>query len=99
MPSLRANDTKAKYLKKPIDITAIQINQNQIKDIIYLKCDWNYKDYGYNHYINNDIISLGYPNIYGLASGSGKIKEIDKYEFYHNIPTKKGSSGSPIILY
>ena len=44
------------------------------------------------------IISLGYLKSFDLAAGSGIITEINKYEFYHNIPTEDGSSGSPIIL-
>ena len=34
-----------------------------------------------------------------LAAGCGKIINIKEYEFEHNIPTEKGSSGSPIILF
>ena len=65
-----------KYIKKPKDITAIKINENELNDIIYLKYDSNYKENGYSHYINNDILNIGYPNIDGLSSGTGKLKEI-----------------------
>ena len=92
------NNRFIKYLKKPKDITIIQIHQNEFDDIIYLKYDLNYIN-GYSQYINNDIISVGYPNLYGASGGSGKIKEIVGFELFHNIPTKPGSSGSPIILY
>ena len=100
---LSLNNRYIKYIKKPKDITAIQIYLNEIKDIVFLDYDLNYlKENGYFQYINSNVISLGYPNIYELSCGSGRIKEIDEidnYEFYHNIPTKEGSSGSPIILY
>ena len=92
------NNRSIKHLKKPKDITIIQIHQNEFDDIIYLKYDLNYIN-GYSQYINNDIISVGYPNLYGASGGSGKIKEIAGFELFHNIPTKPGSSGSPIILY
>ena len=87
-----------KYMPKPKDITIIQINLNEIKGIQYLKCDLNYID-GYSQYNENHIFTIGYPNGEDLATGSGIIKKIiQNFEFYHNIPTKKGSSGSPIIL-
>ena len=87
------NDRYIEYMEKSKDITAIKINSSELNDIIYLKYDINYKENGYFQYINNDILSIGYPNIYELSSGSGKIKEINDYEFYYNIPTKQCSSG------
>ena len=97
--NLNLNNRYVKFIKMPKDITSIKINENELNDIIYLKYDSNYKENGYSHYINNDILNIGYPNIDGLSSGTGKLKEINDYEFYHNIPIKQGSSGSPIILY
>ena len=94
---LDLNNRIIKYIKQPKDITIIQIHLNEINNIQYLNYDLNYI-MGYNQYLNMNIISLGYPKFYELAGGSGIIKEIDKYEFYHNIPTKEGSSGSPIML-
>ena len=94
---LNLNNRIIKYIKQPKDITIIQIHLNEINNIKYLNYDLNYVT-GYNQYLNMKIISLGYPKSYELAGGGGIIKEIDKYEFYHNIPTEEGSSGSPIIL-
>ena len=40
---------------------------------------------------------VGYPR--GEEScGTGKIVNVEKYEFYHTIPSSKGSWGSPIML-
>ena len=94
---LDLNNRIIKYIKQPKDITIIQINSNEINNIQYLNYDLNYIT-GYNQYLNMKIISLGYPKSFNLAAGSGIITEINKYEFYHNIPTEDGSSGSPIIL-
>ena len=46
-----------------------------------------------------DILSLGYLFGEELSVGSGKIININGYEFEHNIRTEQGSSGSPIILF
>lgn len=87
------------YLKKPKDITIVSLKYKEIDKIDYLYFDNNYI-IGYNDYKNNDVFAIGYPKGDRLASGGGKIKEIiNGYEFYHNIPTFHGSSGSPIILY
>ena len=86
------------YLPKPKDITVINLRNNEIDNIEYLSYDLNYLK-GYNYYKNKEVFSLGYPKGDKLASGSGLIKEIIyEYDFYHNIPTFLGSSGSPIIL-
>lgn len=72
---LNLNNRYVKYIEKPKDITAIKINKNELNEIIYLKYDSNYKENGYSHYIKNDILNLGYSNIFGLSSGSGKLKQ------------------------
>ena len=91
-----------KFFEKPIDISVIEIKDSDEinkEDIEYLYRDLNYKEGGYLQYKEMDILSLGYPFGDKLATGSGKIKNIIKYEFEHNIPTEQGSSGSPIILF
>ena len=95
---LNLNDRYIKFLQKPKDITFIQIKENEINNITYLNYDLNYER-GYNQYLNAEVLSLGYPNGKDLSTGSGKIKGIGEFEFYHNIPTENGSSGSPIILF
>ena len=82
-----------------IDITAILFEPNEINDIEYLQYDLNFLR-GYNDYLNNDVICEGYSDGDELAVQAGKIKEIiNKSEFYHNVGTEKGSSGSPITLF
>ena len=46
--------------------------------------------------INDEIIILQYPKG-KLAHDKGRILEIEKDEIKHNVPTYKGSSGSPLI--
>ena len=68
------------------------------KDIKFLNYDINYNQYGYNIYNNAYIFSIEHPLGQDAASASGKIINIDNYEFDHDIATAEGSSGSPIIL-
>ena len=93
---LNLNNRYIKFLSEK-DITAIEIKQNEIKDIQYLKVDLNYIN-GYSQYNNSDVLTLGYPNRI-LSTGSGKVIEINDFEFYHTIPSGSGSGGSPIILF
>ena len=86
------------FLKKPKDITIIQVNHNEINNIKYLQYDLNYIR-GYSQYQNTDILCMGYPFGNFLSSGSGQIKEINDFEFFHDISTDVGSSGSPILLF
>ena len=88
-----------KFFKQPKDISIVEIKDSDgIKDIEYLDYDLNYKE-GYSQYNGMEVLSLGYPFGKELADGSGEIKNIDGYEFEHNIHTEEGSSGSPIILF
>ena len=90
-------DNRYLILLKEKDIAAIQVKQNEIIDIHYLKFDLNFTN-GYSQYNNRDIFTIGYPrNV--LSTGSGKIKYIQDFEFYHTIPTDNGSAGSPIVLF
>ena len=78
------------------DIFIIGLNIDDINKIEYLYFDLdNSKEY--NHYLKNDVLGVGYPKG-ELSSDRGKITGIIKeYEFYHNIQTDFGSSGTPII--
>ena len=90
-------DNRNLILLKEKDIAAIQVKQNEIIDIHYLKFDLNFTN-GYSQYNNSDIFTIGYPrNV--LSTGSGKIKYIQNFMFYHTIPTDNGSAGSPIVLF
>ena len=88
-----------KFFKQPKDISIVEIKDSDgIKDIEYLNYDKNYKE-GYSQYKGMEVLSLGYPNGGDLSIGSGKIININGYEFEHNISTEEGSSGSPIIFF
>ena len=96
--NLRSNQINIQYFSS-LDITLIQINNlnelcNRIK---FLEIDLNYKK-GYQVYLNNDIITLGYPLGKTVECCPGKITQIMDNEFKHNCDTDHGSSGSPIIL-
>ena len=84
------------YMKKPKDITAIKLKDNSYdiyKDIEFLGYDLTYLQYGYKIYNNIDVFSGN-----DSKFASGKIFNINGYEFDHNIDTYAGSSGCPIIL-
>ena len=88
-----------RYIPKPKDITIIEITSNDLiyNDIQLLNYDLKYKE-GYNIYKSDDVFTLEHPLGERAASASGRIININKFEFYHDISTDKGSSGCPIIL-
>ena len=65
---------------------------------IKLSYDLNYER-GYSQYQGQDIICIGYPFGEKVSCGSGKIININDFEFEHNCPTEVGSSGSPVIIF
>jgi len=87
-------------LKKPFDITAIEINENDefINYIDFLDYDLNYIN-GNDQYKDLEVYVLGYPKGLESVAESGVIKRINNFEFYHDINTEGGSSGSPILLF
>ena len=97
---LELKDRNLISFEKPIDVTVIEINDldDFINDIQFLDYDLNYIK-GYSQYKNIEVFSLGYPNGEKLKSDNGIIEEINEPEFFHNINTQTGSSGSPIILF
>ena len=93
-----------KCFKKPIDVTIIQIlNNDFIGYNKYLIPDYNYKK-GYNIYLNGNFYLGGYPifksnYVRERHICSGKIKSINNnYEFIHTLDTFAGSSGAPLCL-
>jgi len=96
-------DNSIRYIqifKRPIDITIIQIIDNDQfkKDIDFLYYDLNYS-FGYEQYLNMDIFIIQHPLGGEAEYACGKvIKIINNFEFEHSVDTDKGSSGSPIIL-
>ena len=96
---LDLNDRIITYIEEPKDLTIIKLQPKEINNIQTLYYDLNYTR-GYQIYMNNYVLGIGYPFADEISIGSGKIKEIiNDYEFYHNIPTDIGSSGSPLILF
>ena len=95
------NKRYLKFFKDPLDITVIQIKDEDLDlltNVDFLDYDLDYLN-GYNQYVNADVFSMGYPYGKELVNGTGKVKKIiNDYDFEHNIATNKGSSGSPIIL-
>ena len=91
-----------RFFKKaeiPNHTTIIEIKETDdiYSDIDFLDYEPNYQK-GYNIYNNSDIFSIHFPLGGEAACASGKVIEIDKDQFYHNIPTDKGSGGCPILL-
>ena len=97
---LNFNNRDIKYFPKPRDITIIEIKNNDsiYNDIEFLDYDYNYKK-GYIKYKNARIITLEHPLGKSAHFAIGRIININNFEFDHSIPTEKGSSGCPIMLY
>ena len=97
---LNINNRDIQYFPEPKDITIIEMkNYDDIyNDIEFLYYDTNYIQTGYNIYKEVDVFSIEHPLGDNAACASGKIKNIDGFEFAHNISTDNGSSGCPIIL-
>ena len=96
---LDANNRDIIYFPKNKDITIIEVKSNDIiyQYIEFLNYDMNYKN-GYKIYKNIDVFSVEHPLGESAACASGKIINLNGYEFSHTIPTDNGSSGCPIIL-
>ena len=81
------------------DITIIEMRYTDTiyEDIEFLEYDKLFeRKEGYNIYLNTYVFTVEYP--FGeVACASGIITKIKYYELEHNIPTKMGSSGCPII--
>ena len=88
------------YMKKPIDAVVFELKNSDdfIESIDFLDYDLNYIK-GYSQYKNIEVFSVGYPKGEKLIADSGVIKDINGIEFYHDINTENGSSGSPVILF
>jgi len=99
--NLKSDGRYIKYFPWPIDITAIEIleNDNIYKDIEFLDYDHDLNYTGYKIYKNTDIFTIQYTFGKDPTSASGNVIEIHfNMEFAHNIPTGPGSGGCPIIL-
>ena len=89
-----------KYFEKPIDITLIEIlnNEELYENIEFLSYDLNFLKYGFDYYLNKDVFLLQHPLAENMHISNGKILSLKGVEFEHNAITYKGSSGSPVIL-
>ena len=89
-----------KYIKKPKDITIIEIKKTDpiFNDVYILDYDTTYINKGYKIYKNTDIFSIEHPYGDDASCASGTVVEINDYEFEHNVATDNGSSGCPILL-
>ena len=80
------------------DVTMIEIiDEDRLSsDKYYLVPDFNYKDKSI--YYHKNLYLGGYPeNHKERCVSSGRITGIRENNFYHNLDTRPGSSGSPII--
>jgi len=96
---LNPNNYNIKYLKEPKDIISLEIKDldDNFLDVEFLNYDRNYED-GYLIYKDADVFTIEHPLGKNASCSSGKIININEYEFDHNISTEPGSSGSPILL-
>jgi len=97
---LNLNNRKIKCFPRPKDITLIEIKNidNIYNDVLFLDFDLNYQKI-YYIYQNAIIFLIQHPNGKNAEYACGKIVNINNFEFDHNIGTKIGASGSPIILF
>ena len=91
-----------KYYKEPKNIIVFEIKESDCiyNDIQFLDYDHeiiNKTDYSV--YKNQNIFTVVYINEEEETCETGKIIDIDNYEFIHNIKVSNFSSGSPIILW
>ena len=89
-----------KYMEQPKDISIIEIKESDeiYEDIEFLDYDLNYEKKGYIIYKGADIFSIEHPYGEDASCASGRVVEINDFEFDHNISTDNGSSGCPILL-
>ena len=96
---LNLNNRDVRYYPYPKDITIVEIKitDELYEDIRTLNYDSNCIN-GYDIYKNNEIFSIQNPLKENSSCEIGKIININNFEFKHNIPIDKESSGCPIIL-
>ena len=89
-----------KYMDIPKDIAIIELKETDelYNDILFLNYDLNYIKQGYEIYKDADIFSIEHPLGDDASCASGRIININDYEFEHDISTDNGSSGCPILL-
>jgi len=89
---IQINEEDFVFTSELIDITFIELNDEIIDEIKPRFLHPSPKDAK----VNDSIIIFQYPNTeYSLAHGS--IKEIHGFNYYHQVSTDSGSSGSPLL--
>ena len=97
------------YTNEKLDITIIEIKDNDKINNKYLELDdeiMNYfnlnKEEDLNYlsdiYSNNSIYLINYPDYKNIVVSYGQPPNFSESEIFHKCTTKKGSSGSPILL-
>ena len=97
---LELNNRSIQIVEYPEDIAAIEIKDSDsiYKYIEFLEYDKEYITHGYSIYKDKELFSVQY--LYeGLSFSTGFIKNINNFEFFHDMSTGRGSSGCPILLY
>ena len=87
--------TEKRFCKTSLinDFTCIEIlNEDNIEDFFEID------NYNNNNYEYDDIAIIHYPNGGNMEINGGHFIQIDNNNILHDISTKNGSSGSPIIL-
>lgn len=97
---LQKDKRKIVFFKPPLDVTFIQIiEEDEMDNVEYLDYDPDYRN-GFRHYQQVSVFASGFPYGEKMQTGIGCIVNVrdNNYEFEHDIATDQGSSGSPIIL-
>ena len=106
---IELDNNRLKYTNAKLDITIIEIKDNDKLNNKYLKLDdeiMNYiklnkkEDINYlsDIYSNNSIYLINYPEDKNVVVSYGQSPDFSESEIFHKCTTKEGSSGSPILL-
>ena len=106
---IQLDNNRLIYTNEKLDITIIEIKDNDIINNKYLELDneiMNYfnlnKEEDLNYlsdiYSNNSIYLINYPDYKNIVVSYGQPPNFSESEIFHKCTTKKGSSGSPILL-
>ena len=106
---IELDNNRLKYTNEKLDITIIEIKDNDKLNNKYLELDdeiMNYiklnkkEDINYlsDIYSNNSIYLINYPEDKNVVVSYGQSPDFSESEIFHKCTTKEGSSGSPILL-
>jgi V8-like Glu-specific endopeptidase len=106
---IELDNNRLKYTNEKLDITIIEIKDNDKLNNKYLELDdeiMNYiklnkkEDINYlsDIYSNNSIYLINYPEDKNVVVSYGQSPNFSESEIFHKCITKEGSSGSPILL-